>query len=49
MFLINSGKSISKSWLKIGAGAEAANKAAAGHFVLTGLKSIDHKATATNR
>lgn len=38
---------ISKSWLKIGTGAEAANKAATGFFVLAGLKSMDHSRKAS--
>ena len=33
---------IEKTWTKIGTGSEAAKKAAAGFFVLAGLKSSDH-------
>lgn len=34
---------IEKSWTKVGTGAEAARQAAAGFFVLAGLKSSEHK------
>lgn len=38
---------ISKSWSKLGTGADAANKAAAGHLVLAGLKAMDHSKKAS--
>lgn len=39
--------SIDKTWLRIGGGTEAANKAAAGHLVLAGLRSADHSKSVT--
>jgi hypothetical protein len=38
-------ETVKMSWTKLNSGAEAANKAAAGFFVLAGLRSGDHTKT----
>jgi hypothetical protein len=39
---------ISKSWTKLGSGAEAGQKAATGTFVIAGLKASDHTPARNN-